>query len=50
MLTSLAILSATPGYVRPQFGKVMDVKNSRHPMLDFINPTEPVPNDIVSKN
>ncbi|XP_047005033.1 mutS protein homolog 4-like [Schistocerca americana] len=48
MLTSFAKLSALPSYVCPQFGDRLDVKSSRHPILDFINPTEPVPNDIFA--
>ncbi|XP_049858425.1 mutS protein homolog 4-like [Schistocerca gregaria] len=48
MLTSFAKLSALPSYICPQFGDRLDVKSSRHPILDFINPTEPVPNDIFA--
>lgn len=33
---------------RPTFGSFMDIKNSRHPILDFVYSTTTVPNDIVS--
>ncbi|XP_068085433.1 mutS protein homolog 4-like [Anabrus simplex] len=50
MLVSFAKISAISNYTRPEFGKVLELKDSRHPILDFINPTEPVPNDVFASS
>lgn len=47
MLISFANLSSVSTYVRPHFGRILDVKQSRHPILDFVLQHEPVPNDVV---
>jgi hypothetical protein len=47
MLTSFANLSSVSTYVRPQFGSFLDIRQSRHPILDFVLQHEPVPNDVV---
>jgi DNA mismatch repair protein MSH4 len=47
MLISFASLSSVSTYVRPQFGRILDIKQSRHPILDFVLQREPVPNDVV---
>ncbi|GLG94086.1 DNA mismatch repair protein spellchecker 1 [Gryllus bimaculatus] len=48
MLVSFARASALPNFVMPKFGDTLDVKGSHHPILEFINPSEPVANDIFS--
>ncbi|KAJ8893037.1 hypothetical protein PR048_005618 [Dryococelus australis] len=47
MLLSLAHISCISNYVRPKFANMLDLKQSRHPMLDFICCTEPVANNVV---
>lgn len=47
MLLSFANLSSVSTYVRPQFGTILDIKQSRHPILDLVLQHEPVPNDVV---
>jgi len=47
MLISFANLSSVSTYVRPQFGKILDIKQSRHPILDLVLQHEPVANDVV---
>ena len=47
MLISFANLSSVSTYVRPQFGRILDIKQSRHPILDLVLQNEPVPNDVV---
>ncbi|PSN39211.1 hypothetical protein C0J52_22282 [Blattella germanica] len=46
MLTSFANLSSLNTYVRPQFGTNLDLKQSRHPILDNVLPRVPVSNDV----
>ncbi|KAI5720697.1 hypothetical protein M8J77_010482 [Diaphorina citri] len=47
LIVSLAQVSSSNNYVQPSFGSKMNVKNARHPLLDFILPSEPVANDIL---
>ena len=48
LICSFADVSSSPGYVRPKFGACMQIKSSRHPILDKMEllGTELVPNDI----
>lgn len=48
LLQSLAETSLMNKYEKPSFGAFMELSNSRHPMLDFLLPTTPVANSIVS--
>lgn len=48
LIFSFAQYSMRSGLVRPKFGQCLDIKNSRHPILNLINSTLPVANDIVS--
>lgn len=48
LILSFAQYSMRPGLTRPIFGKYLDIKNARHPILDFINSVVPVANNIVS--
>ncbi|KAJ4440004.1 hypothetical protein ANN_08135 [Periplaneta americana] len=50
MLTSFAISSSTHSYVRPKFDDILDVKQSRHPILDYTLQREPTPNDVYSSS
>ncbi|GFG40763.1 hypothetical protein Cfor_06041, partial [Coptotermes formosanus] len=50
MLISFASLSSVSTYVRPQFGRILDIKQSRHPILDFVLQREPVPNDVFASS
>ncbi|XP_033606751.1 mutS protein homolog 4 isoform X2 [Cryptotermes secundus] len=50
MLISFANLSSVSTYVRPHFGRILDVKQSRHPILDFVLQHEPVPNDVFASS
>ncbi|KDR12561.1 MutS protein-like protein 4, partial [Zootermopsis nevadensis] len=50
MLTSFANLGSVSTYVRPQFGRVLDIRQSRHPILDFILQHEPVANDVFASS
>jgi DNA mismatch repair protein MSH4 len=47
MLLSFSNLSSVSTYVRPHFGRALDIKQSRHPILDLVLQQEPVPNDVV---
>lgn len=47
LIVSFAQYSMRSGYTRPKFGQYMDIKNSRHPILELINPIELVANNIV---
>ncbi|XP_026676548.1 mutS protein homolog 4 [Diaphorina citri] len=47
LIVSLAQVSSSNNYVQPSFGSKMNVKNARHPLLDFVLPSEPVANDIL---
>lgn len=48
LIFSFAQYSMRSGLIRPKFGQYMQIKNSKHPILDFINSIVPVENDIVS--
>lgn len=48
LIFSFAQYSMRSGLIRPTFGQCMNIKNSKHPILDFINSIVPVENDIVS--
>lgn len=50
LIFSFAQYSMRSGLIRPTFGHYMDIKSSRHPILDIINSIVPVDNDIVSFN
>lgn len=50
LIMSFAKYSMYPGLVRPKFGQYMDIKNSRHPILYFINSTATVSNNVVRFN
>lgn len=47
-IQSLAETSHTLNYVKPIFGEFTELTKSRHPLLDFLLPTKPVANSIVS--
>lgn len=49
LIISFTQFSMRSGYTKPKFGQYMDVKNSRHPILEFINPDKPVANNIVNR-
>ncbi|XP_018566348.1 uncharacterized protein LOC108907240 [Anoplophora glabripennis] len=46
LLQSLAECSVRNGYVRPKFGDFTEVTFARHPLLDFLLSTKPIPNYI----
>ena len=46
MLLSLATVSMGQGFVRPQFGDFICVRQGRHPILDTM-PVDVIPNDIL---
>lgn len=48
LIFSFAHYSMRSGLIRPKFGQYMSIKNSRHPILEFISSVIPVENDIVS--
>lgn len=48
LIFSFAQYSMRSGLTRPKFGPCMDIKNSKHPILDFISSVVLVTNDIVS--
>lgn len=48
LIISFAQYSMRSGLVRPKFGQCLDIKSSTHPILNLINSTVPVANDIVS--
>ncbi|KAF4523818.1 hypothetical protein B566_EDAN008053 [Ephemera danica] len=48
LMLCLAGVSVLPGYVKPRFGPVLELRASRHPILTFIHHTEPIPNDIFA--
>ncbi|VVC26209.1 P-loop containing nucleoside triphosphate hydrolase,DNA mismatch repair protein MutS, core,DNA [Cinara cedri] len=48
LIVSFAQFSMRSGYTKPKFGQHMDIKNSRHPILEFINLIKPVENDIFA--
>lgn len=48
LIFSFAHYSMHSGLIRPKFGQYMNIKNSRHPILELINSAVPVKNDIVS--
>jgi len=50
LIFSFAQYSMRSGLTRPKFGQYMDIKSSRHPILDIINSVVTVDNDIVSFN
>jgi DNA mismatch repair ATPase MutS len=47
LISSLAVVSSLPDYVKPSFGPIIKVKAGKHPILTNICQIEPVPNDIV---
>lgn len=48
LIFSFAHYSMRSGRIKPKFGQYISIKNSRHPILEFINSVVPVENDIVS--
>lgn len=48
MLQSLAQASKDGSYVRPKFKEIMKIKQSRHPLLEYLCTNSPVPNDVVN--
>lgn len=46
MLQSLTAATLGPNYVRPKFSDYTEVKDSSHPLLEFILPSKPNPNLI----
>lgn len=50
LIFSFAQYSTRSGSTRPKFGQYMDIKSSRHPILDIINSIVTIDNDIVSFN
>lgn len=48
LIFSFAQYSMNSGLTKPKFGQFMNIKNSRHPILDFISSVVLIPNDIVS--
>ncbi|KAL0275351.1 UNVERIFIED_CONTAM: hypothetical protein PYX00_003220 [Menopon gallinae] len=49
VITSFAHISSGQNYVRPKFGDVLNVTESRHPILDVIHDGKVVPNDIFAE-
>lgn len=47
MMQALAQASSAMHYVRPKFAEYTELKNARHPLLDFILRVEPTANTIV---
>nr|CAD7444380.1 unnamed protein product [Timema bartmani] len=50
MLVSFAHVSSINNYTRPQFSTELDVKQARHPILDFISHTTPKSNDAFASS
>ncbi|XP_026815539.1 mutS protein homolog 4-like [Rhopalosiphum maidis] len=48
LIFSFAQYSMRSGSTRPKFGQYMDIKSSRHPILDIINSIVTVDNDIFA--
>ncbi|KAJ9582302.1 hypothetical protein L9F63_003338, partial [Diploptera punctata] len=48
MLTSFANISSLSSYVQPQFGRMLSLELSRHPILDNVLQHIPVPNDVFA--
>ncbi|XP_044003959.1 mutS protein homolog 4-like [Aphidius gifuensis] len=48
LIMSLASISSIADYVQPTFGESLNVKNSRHPVMDILGFESPTPNDIVA--
>lgn len=47
LLVAFALVSSSENFVPPTFGNKMALKDSRHPILDVINSSVPVANDVV---
>nr|CAD7401458.1 unnamed protein product [Timema cristinae] len=50
MLVSFAHISSINNYTRPEFSTELDVKQARHPILDFISHTTPKSNDVFASS
>uniref|UniRef100_A0A1B6D8P9 DNA mismatch repair proteins mutS family domain-containing protein n=1 Tax=Clastoptera arizonana TaxID=38151 RepID=A0A1B6D8P9_9HEMI len=48
LIMSFAQISSSENFVRPSFGEVLKLTDSRHPILDFICPNSPVGNDVFA--
>lgn len=46
-IACLAQVSSTPDYTRPVFSPHTSLMGARHPILDYIKPTKPTPNNVV---
>lgn len=47
VVISFAHVSSAKHYVKPVFGNELNLKESRHPILDVTKVGETVPNDVV---
>jgi DNA mismatch repair ATPase MutS len=48
LIASLAQVSSQPGFVKPSFSSILDIRGARHPVLDHIQQTNSTPNNVVS--
>lgn len=48
LLLSIAEISSLSGYVLPTFGKRLELRESRHPIMDISSSDSPIPNDVVA--
>lgn len=48
LVVSLAHSAAIGSWVRPEFSRVLAIRCGRHPILDVLAPTPPVPNNTVN--
>ncbi|RZF42657.1 hypothetical protein LSTR_LSTR001452 [Laodelphax striatellus] len=50
MLVCFGVLSSSSDFVSPIFGSRLELKSSRHPILDVVSSSRPVGNDVSASN
>lgn len=48
LVLSLAQISSISDYVKPIFESELEVRNSKHPVMDILGVESPTPNDIIA--
>ncbi|KAK0080676.1 hypothetical protein PV326_008033 [Microctonus aethiopoides] len=48
LIMSLAQISSISEYIKPTFGSKLEIRNSKHPVMDILANECPIPNDVVA--
>ncbi|XP_034949530.1 mutS protein homolog 4-like [Chelonus insularis] len=48
LIMALSQISSITDYVKPTFGVDLELRNSKHPVMDVFNTESPTPNDVVA--